>query len=106
MEADELIARTDQLIQRQVDAAGSKITPQRFQPGEDPSSTYREDAAHWAAVYTELAAFKRQLLADVERKIATTSAPAVADELTGDLQLLSVEYERICLHQEFWRARL
>ena len=76
----------------------------RLLAGEDPTSPYPEDATHWAGVYSELVAFKQDLLQRVSEDRKRLSQAAMA-ELERDEDLLRLELERLRVRLTFWQAR-
>ena len=73
--------------------------------GEDPSSTYVDDAVHWIRVYGELVAVKTMLLQRAEYAMAELTDDAVSD-LSIDQRLLRAQAERYRSRYAYWLARL
>lgn len=70
-------------------------------PGEEPGSTYLDDALHWISVYAELLAMKHSLIEHVQqvRRGLTDDAAGEADI---DLRLLSAQASRYEVRQQYW----
>lgn len=71
--------------------------------GEDPGTTFGEDARHWAEVYTELMTFNQELLMAMRAVVGTGDLTA---EQSHNARLLSAHMERLSYRQRFWRGRL
>ena len=79
--------------------------PNRLLEGEDPDSTYPDDAKHWVAVYAELLGFKE----NVVEAAASSAAHLPEDaqpEAGDDLTILEAERQRLERRYRFWQARL
>jgi hypothetical protein len=77
----------------------------RLMRGEDPQTTYLEDAEHWSGVYGELLAFKKDLLAFTQERIAAMKPPASNELATTDLVIMQAEYGRLRSRYDFWQQR-
>ena len=84
------------------DKAGDK---ERLMRGENPDTTYLEDAEHWAGVYRELLAFKNDLLDFTRERIARMRPPASSELATTDLVILEAEHDRLRGRFDFWEKR-
>ena len=78
---------------------------ERLMRGENPETTYLEDAEHWAGVYRELLAFKQDLLDFTKERIARMKPPASNELATTDLVILEAEHERLRSRSDFWENR-
>jgi signal transduction histidine kinase len=72
-------------------------------PGEDPSSPYPEDSAHWVAVYRELLKVKEDMLQQVGSSRGRTHA--AQSEMARDEQALRLEIDRLRAHLRYWEER-
>jgi hypothetical protein len=73
--------------------------------GEDPHTTYLEDAVHWVSVYSELLAFKDDLLQSTHAHVARmTEGDAKTDAMT-DVVLLETQSGRYRRRLAEWTAR-
>ncbi len=74
-------------------------------PGEDLRTPYLEDAQMWFGVYTELLAFKNNLLRDTAQALDTI-APAGREEVAKtDAVILTAEVERFRQRLSLWKQR-
>jgi len=73
-------------------------------PGEDPLTTYLEDAIHWIHVYEELLGFKRHVIGSAD-EVLEQASPEVAREGNADKDLLRAQAQRYEKRLEFWRSR-
>lgn len=78
---------------------------ERLMRGENPDTTYLEDAEHWAGVYRELLAFKQDLLDFTKERIARMKPPASNELATTDLVILEAEHNRLRSRFDFWEKR-
>lgn len=101
---EKLLDSARKLTEEQARVERQTADRERLLAGEDPNSPYPEDAAHWAGVYSELVAFKEDLLRRVaeDRKVLSEAAMA---ELERDENLLRLELERLKVRLGFWHAR-
>jgi DNA-binding response OmpR family regulator len=72
--------------------------------GEDPSTTYADDARHWVAIYSELVAFKKRLR-DRVRQAMREIPPEARAAVEKDLALIEVQLARIEDRLAFWYRR-
>ena len=77
----------------------------RLMRGENPGTTYLEDAEHWAGVYRELLAFKQDLLSFTKERIARMKPPASNELATTDLVIMEAEHKRLRSRFDFWENR-
>lgn len=89
----------------EVAAAKKAGDESRLMRGEDPETTYLEDAEHWSGVYKELLAFKQDLLDFTKDRIARMKPPASSELATTDLVILEAEHERLRTRFDFWERR-
>ena len=88
--------------ERAADKAGDL---DRLMPGEDPTTTYIDDALHWLGVYGELLEFKRSLIKFTKQNVATLSEPASDEVATTDMVMMAAELERLQARHDFWEGR-
>lgn len=88
------------------EAAESVGDPGRLLHGEDPTSTFPDDARHWRSVYTELLAFKHEVLELTRARVAAASDGAREELLGTDIPLLEAEAQRLIVRRDFWGRRL
>jgi hypothetical protein len=74
--------------------------------GEDPSTHEREDARHWRDVYSELAAFKEQVLGTVIEFEERTARDASREIARTDRVAMEAELRRFRRRLAFWTDRL
>ena len=86
-------------------AAEKAVDEDRLLDGEDPSTTYFEDATHWMSVYGELLAVKRDLLRVVEERLGTLQEAARREVARTDLVVLDAEMRRFAERHSFWTRR-
>lgn len=93
--------------QRQPEEVASRKAgdEERLMRGEHPDTGYLEDAEHWAGVYRELLAFKRDLLDFTKDRIARMTPPAGNELSTTDLVILEAEHARLRSRFDFWERR-
>ena len=89
----------------EVVAAHKAGDEERLMRGENPDTTYLEDAEHWQGVYRELLAFKQDLLSFTEERIARMKPPASNELATTDLVIMEAEHERLRSRFDFWENR-
>jgi len=92
------------------DKAGNAADPaeagDRLLPAEDPSSRHAEDARHWMAVYSELLAFKQEILRQASARAAVMIPAARREVERTDLIALRTEAARLERRADFWHRRL
>jgi hypothetical protein len=77
----------------------------RLLEGEDPDTTYLDDAKHWLHVYGELLGFKESVVG--EAKSSAVDLPDDAQpEADADLTILEAERQRLRRRYGFWQARV
>jgi hypothetical protein len=76
--------------------------PVRLLPGELSNTPYLGDANHWVQVYTELLSFSRDLIRQLDARVARHDGhvPEHPDRL-----LFSEQADRIEARLRFWKAR-
>lgn len=86
---------------------GEEISAEIYLPGENPTTSYKEDIHLWITVYSELLAFKRFMIdgASVRADEMLTSEARREIEST-DLRVARAEAERFIGRLAFWRGRL
>jgi hypothetical protein len=87
------------------EAAEKAADADRLLEGEDPQTTYLEDAAHWVTVYSELLAVKRDLVGVSENRLPDLTEEASQEVATTDLVVLDAEMRRFSHRLAFWRER-
>jgi len=86
------------------EAADRAAASSALLPGENPSSTFLDDAIHWCTVYEELLSFKHALLTQVRERLDVTS-PDVRGEVDVDRVLLGNQANRYRMRLTFWEER-
>jgi hypothetical protein len=79
--------------------------PGALLPGEDPRSTFLEDAVHWVRVYSELLELKLALLRRADDVLAGASDDAMREANIDD-RLLRAEADRYALRHRYWTQRV
>ena len=74
--------------------------------GEDPETTYLEDALHWRSVYEELLSFKLTLIDLTETKIEDMPEAAALELESTDEVVLEAEHKRLQHRMDFWDQRI
>lgn len=87
------------------DAIEKVADPDQLLEGEDPATTYLDDAKHWVHVYAELLEFKQGVVGEVASGAADLPA-AAQPEAHADLTILEAERERLERRYAFWQTRL
>jgi hypothetical protein len=87
------------------EAADKAVDDDRLLEGENPDTTYLEDAAHWVTVYSELLAVKRDLVGVSEGRLPDLPKEARQEIATTDLVVLDAEMKRFSQRLTFWRER-
>jgi DNA-binding response OmpR family regulator len=77
----------------------------RLLEGENPSTTFQQDARHWIAVYRQMISFNDQLLARMRAQARTLPPAARQDVIDNDVSILEVQLRRYQRRIEFWYAR-
>jgi DNA-binding response OmpR family regulator len=88
------------------EAAAAATDPDRLIEGEDPRTTHAQDARRWLAIYSELLAYKQEVVARTEQAMVTMHPEAMAEIGLTDLQVLLHERDRVSGRLAFWRRRL
>lgn len=105
MDSAEFVRRSRRLAEQQAATFARRAAVAHLQAGEDPATPYLEDAEHWIGVYEELAAFKRQLIDQIDRQSADANHRESEQEIDRERRAAGLELDRILLHLEFWRHR-
>lgn len=93
-------------VDRAREAALKAGDPDRLLPGEDPESTYLDDARHWIEVYRELLAYKERLLAVADEMLdRPPEEPAGQEIAETDLVLMTAERARFADRLDYWSRR-
>lgn len=79
--------------------------PDRLLEGEDPLTSFPQDARHWIGVYREMIGFKEELLSRMRTQLDSLPAAARQDVLENDIGLLEDQLGRYQRRLEFWYAR-
>lgn len=87
------------------EAADKAVDDDRLLEGENPDTTYLEDATHWVTVYSELLAVKRDLVGVSEGRLPDLPKEARREIATTDLVVLDAEMKRFSQRLSFWRER-
>jgi hypothetical protein len=87
------------------DALDKVMDPDRLLDGEDPSTTFLDDAKHWVHVYGELLEFKQNVVGEAETS-ADDLPDAAQPEADADLTILEAERQRLERRYQFWQTRL
>ena len=87
------------------EAAEKAVDDDRLLEGENPDTTYLEDATHWVTVYSELLAVKRDLVGVAENSLPDLPTEARHEVATTDLVVLDAEMKRFSHRLAFWRQR-
>lgn len=83
-----------------------QVQKDRLLDGEDPATSYVEDAAHWITVYSELMLFKERLVDAAQLGLVQMTDPLARTEATEiDLPVLLAERDRLRKRLEFWKER-
>jgi hypothetical protein len=87
-------------------AAHRAVDHDRLIDGEDPSSSYVEDAAHWITVYSELVLFKERLVDTAGEALRNMTEGQARQEVSStDLIVLTAERDRLKRRLDFWKER-
>ena len=87
------------------EAAAKAVDEDRLLEGENPDTTYLEDAVHWVTVYGELLRVKRELVGVTENRLPDLPAEARREVASTDLVVLDAEAKRFSERLTFWRQR-
>ncbi len=94
------------MANNQADEAAEKaVDADRLLEGEDPNTTYLDDATHWVTVYSELLAVKRELVGVSESRLPNMPKEARHEVATTDLVVLDAEMKRFSKRLTFWHER-
>jgi hypothetical protein len=80
--------------------------PNRLLHGEDPETTYLDDARHWLFVYEELLGFKHDIIQMTRRRAEELSDGAKEELMGTDIPILEAEERRLAARFEFWHGRV
>jgi tRNA/tmRNA/rRNA uracil-C5-methylase (TrmA/RlmC/RlmD family) len=87
------------------DAGTRTADSARLMHGENPDSTDPREITHWITAYTELLAFKEQMLADMHQRM-TRMSQAGSDEVEElDVTIIQTQQRRYRTRLEFWERR-
>lgn len=87
-------------------SALAQVQQDRLLDGEDPTSSYLEDASHWIAVYSELLLFKERLVDAAEQGMRNMTEPLARNEaIQVDLPVLLAQRNRLRQRLDFWKER-
>ena len=87
-------------------AALRSVDPDRLLDGEDPGTSYVEDAAHWITVYSELVLFKERLVDTASEALRNMTEAHARDEVSKtDLMVLTAERDRLKRRLDYWKER-
>ena len=87
-------------------ASAHAVDPDRLLDGEDPTTRYVEDAAHWITVYSELLLFKERLVDTADEALRNMTELLARDEVSStDLVVLTAERDRLRRRLEYWKER-
>lgn len=99
-------AMADERKNPDVDKAIAQVQRDRLLDGEDPKSTYLDDAAHWITVYSELVLFKERLVDAAQTGMLNMSEALARHEAAEvDLPVLLAERDRLKQRLDFWKER-
>jgi DNA-binding response OmpR family regulator len=77
----------------------------RLLEGEDPATSFTQDARHWIAVYRQMIAFKDELLGRIRANLKTLPPSGREDVLENDVAVIEQQLMRYRRRIEFWFAR-
>jgi DNA-binding response OmpR family regulator len=77
----------------------------RLLEGEDPKTGFPQDARHWIAVYSEMIAFKNDVLGRMRTRVRRLPRAARADVMTNDVEFIENQLGRYQRRLEYWYAR-
>ena len=79
--------------------------PDRLLEGEDPATTFKQDARHWIAVYSQMISFKDGLLKRMRVQADTLPAAGRRDVMENDVAIIERQLMRYRRRIEFWFDR-
>src|SRR5438105_15937958 len=88
------------------EAARKAADPDRLMKGEDPDTTFLEDALHWRSVYEELVGFKRDMIGLKEATTEVVPEPAAEEIERTDGVVLDRELHRLQDRLDFWDGKV
>jgi hypothetical protein len=77
----------------------------RLMEGEPPDSNDPDDFQHWILVYSELADFKRRMLADMRQSLPQVAPVAAAEIRSIDMAIIGQQLARYQERLAFWKGR-
>ncbi len=81
------------------------IQTDKLLEGENPETTYNQDARHWIAVYRQMITFKDQLLDRMRVRVEALPPAARQDVIDNDVSVLELQLNRYQRRIEFWYGR-
>jgi DNA-binding response OmpR family regulator len=81
------------------------IQTDKLLEGENPATTYNQDARHWIAVYRQMIAFKDQLLGRMRSRVDALPPAARQDVIDNDVRVLELQLNRYQRRTDFCYAR-
>jgi DNA-binding winged helix-turn-helix (wHTH) protein len=81
------------------------IQTDKLLEGENPATTYNQDARHWIAVYRQMIAFKDQLLGRMRSRVNALPPAGRQDVIDNDVRVLELQLSRYQRRIDFWYAR-
>jgi DNA-binding response OmpR family regulator len=81
------------------------IQTDKLLEGENPATTYNQDARHWIAVYRQMIAFKDRLLGRMRSRVDALPPAARQDVIDNDVRVLELQLNRYQRRIDFWYAR-
>jgi len=99
------LRRTKSRINRGVGLNGRVAQADRLVEGEDPATSFRQDARHWIGVYRQMIAFKEELLGRMRTNARTLPPSGRQDVMENDVALIEEQLIRYRRRIEFWFAR-
>jgi DNA-binding response OmpR family regulator len=81
------------------------VQADRLLEGEDPATSFTQDARHWIAVYRQMIAFKDELLGRIRANVKTLPPSGRQDVMENDVAVLEQQLMRYRRRIEFWFAR-
>lgn len=77
----------------------------RLLEGENPTTTFTQDARHWIGVYRQMISFKDELLGRIRAQVDTLPPQGRRDVMENDVSILEIQLSRYQRRIEFWYAR-